>query len=298
MKAYYLNIKQISCILNYINKTDQVLTSELFDSANNIGDIVNVDRSDKRLICSGLLCLDSLLNTNVYSLTHFQPKEPQIKVFDSISPKAYLTSKPKLKSLVKLIKYLVISFPSYSNEFFMYHLYSKTGISKLLSTQDLMTIKSQLSKKIKSIEIHSFQQNSNITIKNINVNSNSVFSNNRHYKTTSNTRDSSYFNKMLPQTKLNSNSVSGDNSFKSQTKIVKQYIIPSKLNFSNQINNVYVVARDNKIRYKTELDDSESDANVCDNNANDDSLMKITDKGNNNGNYNTPQKRKVIRYYS
>jgi hypothetical protein len=270
MKAYYLNIKQFNLVYNYINKTDQLVTAQHFDNANNIGDVINIDHTDKKLIYCGLMCVDSLLNTKIYTFTHFKRKEPQIKILDSITVKQ---SKPKIKLLVKLIKYLTHSFPSYSNEFFMYHLYSKSGVSKYLTAQDLVIIKSQLS-KVKSIEIHSIQQNSNITIKNINVNNGYM-----HHKTTSNTRDSSHFNKIL--TKLNSNNVSVDNSIKSQNKLVRKYLIPSKLNFNNPVNNVYVVARDNQIRYKTE-EDSE------------DSLVKqIGDIS-----FNTPKKKKIVRYYS
>jgi hypothetical protein len=292
MKAYYLTIKQFNFIYNYINKTDQIISAEHFDDANGVGDLINIDNLDKKLLYSGLLCVDTLLNTNVYTFTHFKAKEPQIKILESISPRSKLNSKPKIKSLVKLIKYLTNSFPSYSTEFFMYHLYSKSGVSKALTAQDLVVVKSQLSKKvgalgktgIKSIEIHSIQQNSNITIKNINVNSNSC----RHYKTTSNTRDSSDFNKILPQTKLNSGNVSGGSSIKSQTKANK--LIPNKLNFggANNLNNVYVVARDNQIRYKTELDDSEDSISIAKHHR-----ANVT-----HVDYNTPTKKKVVRYYS
>jgi hypothetical protein len=270
MKVYYLTMRQINFIFNYINKTDHFISSDLFTEANKIGDMVCLCNTGKKLLYSGLICVDILLNTNVYTFTNFKKKEHQIKIFEKISPRS--TFKPKIKSLVKLIKYLTNSFPSYSTEFFMYHLYSKPGVSNALAAQDLVMIKSLLSKK--SIEIHSIQQNSNITIKNINLNSNSY---GRHYKNTSSTRDSSHFNKVLPKSKLNSNSAS-DNSLKSLTK--GKYVLPNKLNFSTNHDNVFVVARDNQIRYKTELDDSE------------DSIVKPTKD------YNTPTKKKVVRYYS
>jgi hypothetical protein len=266
MKLYYLTIKQINTIFNYINKTEIKIDHEVLDYNNNKYDITSIyDKHDRTLLYGGLLSMGTFLNTNIYTFTHYNKKGESKK------------TKPKIKSMLKLIKYLSNNFSQYSGEFFMYHLYSKTGVSKTLNGTDLNFLKSNLTKS-KNIAITSIQQNSNITIKNINVNN----STSNHYKTASNTRDSIEVTK--PQYK-SFNSVS-EKSFKHE--VIKNILIPNKLNFNNtnnNINNVYVVARDKQIRYKTEYDTSEEE-------------NEITIINNKNQIFNTPIKKKVINYYS
>jgi hypothetical protein len=261
MKLYYLTIKQINCIFNYINKTEIKIDHQLLDYNNNKYDISSIyDKHDRTLLYGGLLNMGTFLNTNIYTFTHYNKKSETKK------------TKPKVKSMLKLIKYLSSSFTQYSGEFFMYHLYSKAGVSKTLNTTDLNFLKSNLTKS-KNIAITSIQQNSNITIKNINVNN----STSNHYKTASNTRDSIEVTK--PQYK-------SFNSF-SDKSVIKNILIPNKLGLGNtqNLNGVYVVARDKHIRYKTEYDTSEEE-------------NEITIINNKNQNFNTPIKKKVINYYS
>ena len=225
-------------------------------------------KTDRKLLFDGLLNMGTFMNTNIYTFTQF---------FKKSESKA---SKPKIKSLIKLIRYLAYNFPNYSSEFFMYHLYSRSGLSKNLSSQDLVYIKSSLIDKVKKIEITSIQQNSNITIKNINVNS----STSKHCKTASNTRDSIDYNKFQYKS---SGSISENSYHKNNEQMINNIIIPSKINLTNtnNIKNIYVVARDKQIRYKTEYDTSEEESD-------------ITIINNRNQSFNTPIKKKAINYYS
>jgi len=139
-------------IYNYINKTNYDLSIQDFDNSNNPGDFTEIEKSKKY---GELLCLGSTINTNIFTFTKKFIEKPNEK------------TKPKIKYLVKLIKNQCKIFKNYSYEFFMYHIYSKTGMNKNLSPQDMQIIKSYFLKENNLKELGFSNRNS---VKNFNNN--------------------------------------------------------------------------------------------------------------------------------
>jgi hypothetical protein len=394
LKLYYLSLQSFKKIYNYINKTEQDFSLENFSQINLPGDnldlttlkpsLTNQAQINKNNPYSNLLCLGSFLNTNIYTFTHHNatgnlnlanPKtlqpSPQFKLnlnnpLLSNPTKDYL--KPKIKTIVKIIKYLSATFPNYSTEFFTYHLYSRSGINSVstpskpmsMSKKDknylqiqLTEIKSHLNKKkLKNLEIKnsvnigslnnltsskSFKTsntsahstiNNNIKIKNININTsikkntiNSINSfnsinfnsfrsyqvNHNHSKTIcTNPILNNKFN--LKNTEPKYNSQINKNFKKLKDAILTDSNEMCNTNFSprphfndttetqNTGNSkIYVVARDSNMRFKTELEESLESSVSIDEQDHEEHKANITIS---EECYNTPTKKKVLRYYS
>jgi hypothetical protein len=99
-----------------------MLTKDDFKLNNNLGDGKLLKNGNKILPYSNLLCLGSLLNTDIYTFNYVNDN------CDS-KDKTISNSKFKTKDIVKLIKYLCQTFPNYSPEYFIYYLYSKFGLN-------------------------------------------------------------------------------------------------------------------------------------------------------------------------
>jgi hypothetical protein len=367
---YYLSLPSINKIYNYINKSEQLLTFDEFSSINEPGEKFDYLKSSQNNLnknnpYSSLLCLGSFLNTNIYTFTHHNSAEknimnlkasPQVKLNPLLNnpTKDYL--KPKIKTIVKIIKYLSATFPNYSTEFFTYHLYSRSGInsvntpSKAMSRKDknylqiqLTEIKSHLNKKkLKNLEVkksivsnktnksnntssfnsHTFTNN-NIKIKNININTsikkntiNSIHSinfnsfrsyqvNHNHSKTTaSNPLYNTKFTSKNSEPKFNSQVNKNYQKLKDAILTDSNEICNShfsshpKFNDTTETQNtgnskIYVVARDSNLRFKTELEESQESSFDCEDEQEQRANITISEEC-----YNTPTKKKVLRYYS
>lgn len=401
-------IDSFNKIYNYINKNDCILKLEDFVTTNNPGDILNISNpspcdNKSFSICSipqvrntpysSLVCLGSFLNTNIYTFTKASNYKENLnltnefnnisKISNFFSPantsKNLVTNKPQIKNLVKLIKCLSEAFPHYSEEFFMYHIYSRTGFNSGREAQiqiQLTEIKQQLNKKklknldnIKSnfnksnysINSKIFKNNnsvnsnktshypSKIIVSNFNSNVDKVnFSNrynihnpntsknlkpnitlntyrsmnSKHLKTVSNP----LMNNLM---KLNSNTsqaksfknVNSEINVRDSNELCNNFASPveskmrvdlrsqfENVNLSNNFSStgrekdantnskIYVVSRDNNLRFKTEFNISQDSSLDCD--ISSENNCKKTNISMSEECYNTPTKKKVIRYYS
>ncbi len=398
-----MSIQSLKNIYNYINKTEQDFSIEKFCQINLPGDnldLISLGRSSKinqpqinknnSYPYSNLICLGSFLNTNIYTFTynnslgnqiHSNPKNIQPSHQLKLSLNTYMNPllsnpskdylKNKIKTIVKIIKYLSASFPNYSTEFFTYHLYSRSGINSVstpskhmsMSNKDknylqiqLTEIKSHLNKKklknkeikksenscigkLKTVNILSSKSlktntnnssshstvNNNIKLKNININTsikknsfnsintyNSInFNSFRSYHINHNHSKTICTNPILKNTeKYNSQTQTNKNLRKLKDVILTDSNEMCNTNFSqhpkfndttgNETQNtgnskIYVVARDSNMRFKTEFEESlESSLSI-------DEQYHKEDKANitiNEECFNTPTKKRILRYYS
>jgi hypothetical protein len=348
---------------------------------------------------SSLICLGSFLNTNIYTFTRLQVSRESLtnltndfnnisKISNFLSPlnftKNTINIKPKIKNLVKLIKYLTENFPQYSEEFFIYHIYSRSGLNSSRDGQlhiQLTEIKHQLNqKKFKNIDtiesntkfnigfkktsinsMKSSNLSSKVFLRNLNSNctsvqnkkgdnSNKQIINLNQVKTKSclnsyrsmntiNTMNTSInhsktvsipmmndllkkANKINHTTKnVNLKIKKQDNNLRDSNELCNNFVSPVenklRIDFRSQFDNmtisnnstvrekdglttnskIYVVSRDNNIRFKTDINisqDSSFDAEVSSEN----NMGKKTNITMSEECYNTPTKKKVIRYYS
>lgn len=214
-----LDFTQIQKIYNYINKTKNELTEEFkLQFCDEVG---NIDVINSNSLYGELLCLGSFLNNKMITFTHFKSKK---NLSLCVSPIKYKL-KPKIKNLAKLIKIYLKFFSNYSSEFFIYYIYSRAGISNVLNSQDLNEIKNLIAgRKISNnsvntlltnnYEINTLYKNSNINIKNLNVNnngSNNNYNNNINNNLKNIKKGSSNKNSMQTHIKTASNTVTKSN---------------------------------------------------------------------------------------
>lgn len=117
---------------------------------------------------SELLCLGSFINTNIYTFTNYNcvNKKSLQNVTKFILPKnpneSNVLLKSKTKSIIKMIKYLTSTFPNYSAEFFVYHIFFRSGLNSDVNNGfkennllkiNLSDIKNQITnKKLKNLD--------------------------------------------------------------------------------------------------------------------------------------------------
>lgn len=94
------------------------------------------------------LCLGTVNNIPIYTFTCIKNNFHLQKKNISLPPIMHdKTNKPKSHTIMKLYKYILQTFPSYSHDFFLYYLYDKTNLHQLLNVKSLLEIKSILVNK-------------------------------------------------------------------------------------------------------------------------------------------------------
>lgn len=246
-----MNVEQINLIYNYINKTNISLSINDFENTNNNGDTSIINKSHNY---GELICLGSVINTNIYTLT----KKYVEKSSENI--------RPKLKYLIKLIKNLCKIFKNYSFEFFLYHIYSKPGINKNLTPQEVHNIRSHFSKEnnLKELRFSSKNNlksninNKNNTISNIDneslelkiknfsrLNSN-LFSNHDFYG--NNNNNSNFFRNDSLELEFDKNLIKNQNLNNKENLLCKEkYNTNNNFIFDISCNNVYFENNNNTI---------------------------------------------------
>jgi hypothetical protein len=261
------------------------------------------------------------------------PQISQIK--NNIKLEAKL-SKIKVKKLIKLIKCLCQCFPQYSYEFFLYHIISKKGFTSNntqypipLSIEELNKIKLELVKKgimhnhslpnlnsasgpivyKNSIDKSSSSKKGRIQPINYTINNNYNSSNLKRKVTDRQQLSLTEYN--IPKYYFSKNEKCDGKSEKSEycegksQKLIINNQNPQKLQKDGNLissKNVYLVTRNTKIKTDCNFSDEESDIISISSNSNISKRSKVSNvlsvKNEKNITYNTPTKKKVLKYYS
>jgi hypothetical protein len=186
-KLYFLSIKEINKILNYINKTkdkmniDKYINPSIVNNENNICEFLNIKNKNQDEDISYPYCyffhigmfmnISMILFTNTFN--YLNEEEDNNKLLYSL---------PSSKKLYKLIKLLMKSFPEYSANYFMEYLIKrnlyknyeekKNEILNLLSSVNISIPNKLLLNKVIRETITGIQTNSSISGSSIHIESN------------------------------------------------------------------------------------------------------------------------------
>lgn len=247
-KLYYLSLEDINKIFNYINRIEHKLCEETFTFNNSFGNHAKIEHGDMELKYNCLYCLGTFNNTHIYSFSNL-----------NLNPNVQKIKKSKV---LKITKYLLATFPTYTKEFIIGYLL--TGKSNEFKTSILNKSKSHNNNTDSSIQ--------SINIKNINLN----------VKVT-------HVPKIQSNTQYSSMIGSNRNDFTSLS-YGNKHTAGKSLNYSKNSKNtagkrgVYVVSR----KMKSDVDfDFDDDSSI--NTKREKSDKKI---------YVTPKKKKIPKYYS
>ena len=187
VKLYFLSIKEINKILNYINKTkdkmniDKYINPSIANNENNICEFLNINKKIQDEDISYPYCyfyhvgmfmnISMILFTNTFNYPHEEEDNNKL-----------LYSLPSSKKLYKLIKLLIKSFPEYSANYFMEYLIKrnlyknyeekKNEILNLLSSVNISIPNKLLLNKVIRETITGIQTNSSISGSSIHIESN------------------------------------------------------------------------------------------------------------------------------
>ena len=187
VKLYFLSIKEINKILNYINKTkdkmniDKYINPSIANNENNIYEFLNINKKIQDEDISYPYCyfyhvgmfmnISMILFTNTFNYPHEEEDNNKL-----------LYSLPSSKKLYKLIKLLIKSFPEYSANYFMEYLIKrnlyknyeekKNEILNLLSSVNISIPNKLLLNKVIRETITGIQTNSSISGSSIHIESN------------------------------------------------------------------------------------------------------------------------------
>ena len=177
-KLYFLSVKEINKILNYINKTkdkmniDKYINPIIVNNENNICEFLNIKNKNQDEDISYPYCyfyhigmfmnISMILFTNTFN--YLNEEEDNNKLLYSL---------PSSKKLYKLIKLLMKSFPEYSANYFMEYLIKrnlyknyeekKNEILNLLSSVNISIPNKLLLNKVIRETITGIQTNSSIS---------------------------------------------------------------------------------------------------------------------------------------
>ena len=187
-KLYFLSIKEINKILNYINKTkdkmniDKYINPNIANNENNICEFLNIKNKNQDEDISYPYCyfyhigmfmnISMILFTNTFNYLN-EEEDNNNKLLYSL---------PSSKKLYKLIKLLMKSFPEYSANYFMEYLIKrnlyknyeekKNEILNLLSSVNISIPNKLLLNKVIRETITGIQTNSSISGSSIHIESN------------------------------------------------------------------------------------------------------------------------------
>jgi hypothetical protein len=211
-----------------------------------------------------VICLGNHLSRPIFSFTC---NKNRFEVFSKNNQKKEEVNK-NISFLVKFCKLLIRTFPSYSVEFFLYHVYSRKGVSNVLSINEFASVQKQLmndSKKTIPTEKMKLKSQNNSNSQRINKNIGSR--NNKLIKSSDlfNKKNESFQNNYskaneISLRKITSNRLENNANPKKKGSIFsltnnKKLITDN----SNSAKNVFVVTRDKKsIQLYSFEQDSES----------------------------------------
>lgn len=179
VKLYYLSLYDINKIFNYINKIEYTLSEDLFIFNNTIGNNIHISHNNINYPYPHLCCLGSFLNVNIYTFSNIQDtKRIDVQLNNSNGTinnnnKDVIKLLPKTSKITKIVKYLVMNFPTYSIEFFIYYLISTlhTNTNTVAFNEKVADIKAYYISKRKALKLNiNSVNNTDSSIQSINVN--------------------------------------------------------------------------------------------------------------------------------
>lgn len=254
---YLLTLNQLILLYNYINKNQGYEKLEEDDLEIHSSQGNSFTRNAEKPF-GEVLCLGNSHSKPIFTFTKTSQEATQPLTSDS--------AQTHFKYLVKFVRTLINAFPSYSSEFFLYHLYSRKGISNRLSISDFSHIQKQIKTDGKMFTPFENFKRTSKEFEKLNIKLNKNNDSSRNEKLVSSET-------LLPKNDYSMNTVSKANeislkkiaSFNEETKtnsknstIFINTNTNMKPNGNRSTKNVYVVARDKKFVFESKNEESQS----------------------------------------
>ena len=237
-------------MFNYFNKNElfEKIKEDDLEFNTNKGNLTTILGDlfikNKNKIYGSIICLGNYLSRSIYTFTNCNHNHD---LKSNLSPRQKLNS--NLEYLLKFCQILIKTFPSYSKEYLLYHLYSRTGISDILTLTEFSLIQKQVKNENKMTPLEKFKQQTEKfgkSIKNGNESCKKIMST----ETLINKNDNSHF---INTQKVNNISLKRISKIdNSQTKKNSTLFLTNNLTVppeqaSKSTKNVFVVTRDRKL---------------------------------------------------